>query len=88
MTHSEENSGVLKRINLKSTGWLIVLIMLLAIAFRLWRLHVDLPYIYRSDEDFNVGVVQNMIRNGDPNPHFFVYPSLFYYLNALVFLLH
>jgi hypothetical protein len=88
MTYSEKSIGRLKRINFKSTGWLVVLVMVLAIGFRLWRLNADLPYIYQSDEDFNVVLAQNMIRNRDPNPHWLVYPSLLYYLNALVFLLH
>jgi len=88
MTYLEKSIGHLKRINFKSTGWLVVLVMVLAVGFRLWRLNVDLPYIYRSDEDFNVVIAQNMIRNRDLNPYWFGYPSLLYYLNAFVFLLH
>jgi 4-amino-4-deoxy-L-arabinose transferase-like glycosyltransferase len=81
-------TGHLKGINYKSTGWLVVLVMIIAIGFRMWRLNVDLPYIYQSDEDLNLVLTQNMIRNGDPNPHFFHYPSLLFYSNAIVYYLY
>ena len=29
-----------------------------------------------------------MIKSGDPNPHDFIYPSLYYYVNALIYLLY
>lgn len=42
----------------------------------------DLPYIHHPDEPVNLRVVDEMIEEGDPNPHFFIYPSLFLYLHA------
>ena len=29
-----------------------------------------------------------MIKSGDPNPHDFIYPSLYYYVNALIYLVY
>jgi 4-amino-4-deoxy-L-arabinose transferase-like glycosyltransferase len=63
----------------------VVAILLLAALVRLWGIDHDLPYVYHPDEPINVEVTQRMIKSGDPNPHFFSYPTLFYYLNALAY---
>ncbi|HUS93737.1 MAG TPA: phospholipid carrier-dependent glycosyltransferase [Patescibacteria group bacterium] len=44
-----------------------------------------MPNIYQSDEDLNLVLIQNMLRNGDPNPHFFRYPLLLFILNGVVY---
>jgi 4-amino-4-deoxy-L-arabinose transferase-like glycosyltransferase len=63
---------------------LLAAIILFAAALRLTGLAFDLPYVYHPDEPFNVAIVQSIFR-GDLNPHFFVYPSLFYYVQALAY---
>ncbi|GAB3445568.1 ArnT family glycosyltransferase [Actinophytocola sediminis] len=46
----------------------------------------DLPFMHHPDEPTNLRVVDKMVVNGDPNPHFFNYPSLFLYLHSAVHL--
>ena len=60
-------------------------IILLALLLRMWRVGFDLPYIYHPDEPSYVAISQNIFKTGDLNPHFFNYPSLFLYINALVY---
>ncbi|MFO8175122.1 MAG: glycosyltransferase family 39 protein [Longimicrobiales bacterium] len=60
-------------------------IVLLGLGLRFWGISFGLPNLYaRPDE---IEVVARAIRffSGDLNPHFFQYPSLFFYLTAAVF---
>ena len=52
-----------------------------------WGINFGLPYVEHPDEPFWVIQVLKMIKSGDPNPHDFIYPSLYYYVNALIYLL-
>ncbi|MGN6697419.1 MAG: ArnT family glycosyltransferase [Thermomicrobiales bacterium] len=47
-----------------------------------------LPYVPHPDEPAVVNVAQRMLRTGDLDPHHFVYPSLYIYLQAAVYALH
>jgi len=79
-------SGIGARLQLiRGARWAFPAIMALALALRLWGLGFGLPYLYHPDEPFNVRVVQNMVKTGDLNPHFFTYPTLFYYIQALAY---
>jgi 4-amino-4-deoxy-L-arabinose transferase-like glycosyltransferase len=69
-------------------GWCLAGILLLALALRLWAINFGLPYVEHPDEPFWVFAVLKMIKSGDPNPHDFIYPSLYYYLNAFAYLLY
>jgi len=60
-------------------------IFLLALWLRLWGLGYDLPCIYHPDEPKYIAISQAIFKTGDLNPHFFNYPSLFFYLNALAY---
>lgn len=40
--------------------------------------------MHHPDEPTNLRVVDAMVSSGDPNPHFFNYPSLFLYLQSVV----
>jgi 4-amino-4-deoxy-L-arabinose transferase-like glycosyltransferase len=64
---------------------LLILIVLLGVGVRVWGVAFDLPYIYHPDEPTNLGIIQTLYRTGDLNPHFFNYPSLFFYLHALLY---
>jgi 4-amino-4-deoxy-L-arabinose transferase-like glycosyltransferase len=75
---------VLKRIN--SETILIGIILLIAGGFRVWGVNYDLPYIYHPDEPGYIMISQNIFKTGDLNPHFFNYPSLFFYINALAYI--
>ncbi len=66
--------------------WLLVAIVLLAASLRIWGINFGLPYLYHPDEPWTVNIAQNMFKTGDTNPHFFQWPSLLMYLNALAYL--
>ncbi|MBF6611996.1 MAG: glycosyltransferase family 39 protein [Chloroflexi bacterium] len=68
------------------TKWLLPGLLLLALAVRVWGVKMGLPYLYHPDEPTYVAIAQNIFKTGDWNPHFFNYPSLFFYLNALAYL--
>ncbi|HEX2297919.1 MAG TPA: glycosyltransferase family 39 protein, partial [Pseudonocardiaceae bacterium] len=61
-------------------------VLLLALVVRLVGLSADLPMMHHPDEPVNLRVIDAMVTNGDPNPHFFNYPSLFLYLQAALHL--
>lgn len=63
-----------------------VLVVVLACLFRIVGLVADLPFMHHPDEPTNLRVIDAMITDDDPNPHFFNYPSLFLYLNAAIHL--
>jgi 4-amino-4-deoxy-L-arabinose transferase-like glycosyltransferase len=63
----------------------LVLIFGLALLLRTTALGYDLPNIYHPDEPIYINIIQS-IYQGDLNPHFFNYPTLFFYLNALAYL--
>jgi 4-amino-4-deoxy-L-arabinose transferase-like glycosyltransferase len=63
----------------------LVLVILLAVLVRGAALGYDLPFIYHPDEPVYVNIIHG-IYHGDLNPHFFNYPTLFFYLNALAYL--
>ena len=55
---------------------------------RLWGITFGLPYLEHPDEPFWVINILKMLKAGDPNPHDFIYPSFYYYLNALAYLIY
>ena len=69
-------------------------LLLLAAAFaggllvRTLVLGWGLPYVGHVDEPALAEVITGMVITGDPNPHIFRYPSLFYSLAALAVRLH
>ncbi|WP_026370705.1 glycosyltransferase family 39 protein [Kallotenue papyrolyticum] len=65
-----------------------VLVVGLAFGLRAWGVRWGLPYVDHPDEPALVDVALRMLRDGDPNPHFFLYPSLYFYLLVLVFQAH
>jgi 4-amino-4-deoxy-L-arabinose transferase-like glycosyltransferase len=66
------------------TPYVLVGILILAAGLRLWGAFYDLPYIFHPDEPVNIDSIQNMIVNGDANPHDFRYPALMYDVDAVV----
>jgi 4-amino-4-deoxy-L-arabinose transferase-like glycosyltransferase len=66
----------------------IGLITLGALVLRLWKANWSLPFVPHPDEPAIMNVVLRMLRNGDPNPHFFYYPSLWIYVQSAVAWLH
>ena len=66
---------------------LLLAFVAVGLAVRLWGLTFGLPVVYaRPDELLLIGVVVGFFR-GDPNPHFFEYPTLYLYALAGVYCL-
>lgn len=60
-------------------------IVVAGFALRWHGLDFGLPYVPHPDEPAVVNVAQRMLVTGDLDPHRFVYPSFFIYLQALVY---
>lgn len=73
--------------NMKTStlAFLLIAILLLALALRVWGIAHDLPYVYHPDEPAITLRSLRMLKTGDLNPHFFHWPSLPIYLNALAY---
>ena len=66
---------------------LVVFLVAFGLAVRFWGLKFGLPVVYaRPDELLLIGVVVGFFR-GDPNPHFFEYPTLYLYFLAGIYCL-
>lgn len=59
----------------------LLVIVGIAAALRFWRLGAGIPYLVGPDESQIMDGVVRMMKSGDPNPHFFDWPSLTLYLN-------
>jgi len=57
----------------------------LAGTLRLWGIGFDLPILYHRDEAKYVSIPLKILKTGDFNPHFFNYPSLFFYILSLAY---
>ena len=66
----------------RAAAWAVAAIAVLALALRLWSLAFGLPGIYNMDEKPILDRALTFAK-GDPNPHNFLYPTL--YLYALFF---
>src|SRR5436305_1276649 len=76
-------SRVLRGLEQSVPAWRVCAgLLLVALVLRLVGLTADLPYMHHPDEPVNLRVIDTMVATGDPNPHFFNYPSLFFYLHA------
>ncbi len=64
----------------------LAVVLLIALALRLWGLAYDLPYVYHPDEPGLASMSLRILQTGDLNPRFFHYPSLFFYINAAAYL--
>lgn len=61
------------------------MVLLLALLLRVWSIDFGLPYLYHPDEPSKIAMAQIMFKTGDLNPHYFNKPTLFIYLNALLY---
>jgi 4-amino-4-deoxy-L-arabinose transferase-like glycosyltransferase len=64
---------------------LLLLAMVLGAGLRAWGIGFGLPYLYHPDESTKIDIAQGIFKTGDLNPHYFLKPSLFIYLNALAY---
>jgi hypothetical protein len=71
----------------KRTMWIaLATIVSTGLFVRLWRLDFgrELPYLAHTDEPTQYNPAIRIVTTGDLNPHFFNYPSLTIYLDAIV----
>jgi len=66
------------------------LLVLAALAgiLRLWGIGFDLPNLYHRDEAKYVSIPLKILKSGDYNPHFFNYPTLFFYMLSAAYILY
>jgi 4-amino-4-deoxy-L-arabinose transferase-like glycosyltransferase len=69
-----------------SAPFVLAGVLLTALLVRWWGTDFGLPYLTHPDEPGYVSIAQNIFKTGDLNPHFFNYPSLFFYLNTLAYI--
>ncbi len=67
---------------------LLILILIAALAVRLYGLGFSLPYTIHPDEPNVVDRAIVTIKTGDWNPHWFIYPSGYHYLQTGVLTVH
>jgi 4-amino-4-deoxy-L-arabinose transferase-like glycosyltransferase len=68
--------------------WLLIaLVGLLALALRLWGIAWGAPFIYHADEHYVLHRALDVVREHDLNPHWFQYPTLLIYVQALLILI-
>jgi 4-amino-4-deoxy-L-arabinose transferase-like glycosyltransferase len=58
------------------------LIVFVALALRVWGIGARIPYALEVDEPEIMVRAVDMMKSGDPNPHFFDYPGLVIYLQC------
>ncbi len=66
----------------------LALIVLGALALRVWGVRGGLPYVDHPDEPNPISYVVRMLRTGDLNPHAFQKPTLYVYLLLGVLAVH
>jgi 4-amino-4-deoxy-L-arabinose transferase-like glycosyltransferase len=80
-------SDVVRDLSEQRALWIALSVVVLATLFlRLWRLDFGkmLPYVAHADEHTQYNPAIHIIQTGDLNPHFFNYPSLTIYVDAVV----
>ena len=66
----------------------LLLLAALASMLRLWGVGFDLPNLYHRDEAKYVTIPLKILKSGDYNPQFFNYPTFFFYLLSLAYILY
>ncbi len=68
-----------------SLSVLLGFVLLVAFLLRVYGIRFGLPHIYHPDEPAVVGPVHLMVQTGDFNPHWFNWPSLYFYIQVFVY---
>ena len=63
-------------------------IFLFAFALRVYGVHGSLPYVGHPDEPKLIDSATHIVKSGNLNPHLYIWPSLYIYLEALVIRAH
>jgi 4-amino-4-deoxy-L-arabinose transferase-like glycosyltransferase len=64
---------------------IVLTVLLIGAGVRLWGIDFGLPYLYHPDEPIKVARAQAILKTGDINPHYFLKPPFYIYLNALAY---
>jgi hypothetical protein len=79
----------------RGRGWIhrwrvgaVAIVIVVGAILRFRGITFGLPYVPHPDEPAIVNVAQRMLVTGDLDPHRFIYPSLYLYLQALAYALH
>ncbi len=75
----------LKTHNSKLITLIAAAIFILALAVRIYGIGFGLPYADQPDEPSVADKALKMLQSGDLNPHYFVYPTLYYYMQAALY---
>ena len=65
---------------------LLAVVTLAALVLRVWGISDNLPFINYPDEPAVADRALRILQTGDYNPHYFVYPNLYTYMQAAVYL--
>lgn len=66
----------------------LIFILVIGFLLRLTGIGFGLPYPYQWDESQLTDTALKMMKTGDYNPHFFKYPTLYIYLQLIVYVIH
>src|SRR5436305_15171147 len=66
----------------------VALLFLFAFALRVFGVGGSLPYVGHPDEPKLIDSAIHIVKSGDLNPHLYIWPSLYIYLEALVVRAH
>src|SRR5205085_12251369 len=62
----------------------VALLFLFALALRMYGVRGSLPYVGHPDEPKLIDSAIHIVKSGRLNPHLYIWPSLYIYLEALV----
>lgn len=71
-------------VDMRPSSWALGAVLATAVLLRFWNLSHGVPYAVAVDEPDIMDRVLRMMRTGDFNPHFFDYPSLYFYVQLVV----
>lgn len=72
----------------KKLDWVLIAILAVGLAVRLWGIDFGLPFMLNVDESRAVNSALQMLNTGNLDPGFFIWPSFLMYLNALVYFVY
>lgn len=70
---------------IKKLDGVLIAILAIGLALRLWGINFGLPFMLNVDEPRPVDSALQMLNTGNLDPGFFYWPSLLMYLNAIVY---
>jgi 4-amino-4-deoxy-L-arabinose transferase-like glycosyltransferase len=78
-------ASLIKRLVFKGA---LLIILLFGLLLRLWGINYGLPYTFAPDEPTYLEITLRILHTGDLNPHWWFYPSMIFYLNAVALFLY